>query len=171
NSTSSLLGNIFFLISHGQSVFKKLRTEVLSAIGDLNHRYSLKLCEIVLNILSTALRLYPVLPELTRHAKRDTVLPVGGGPDGRSPIFCPKGSESDTSFQVLHHLHEIWGPDAREFKAERWDRMRPNSWEHTPLGGGPRVCAGQRKAALETSYVIARMLQEFEKIESRENRP
>jgi len=33
------------------------------------------------------------------------------------------------------------------------------------------MCAGHQKATLEASYVVARMLQKFEKIESRDSRP
>jgi cytochrome P450 len=110
------------------------------------------------------------LPQLNRHALRDTVLPVGGGPDGRSPIFAPRGTKFDTSFYVLHHLPQIWGSDAEDYKPERWDTIKPNPWEYVPFAGGPRVCAGQQKATLEASYVVARMLQEFQRIESRDDR-
>ena len=34
-----------------------------------------------------ALRLYPSVPVNSRTAIRNTVLPTGGGPDYRSPIF------------------------------------------------------------------------------------
>ena len=33
------------------------------------------------------------------------------------------------------------------------------------------ACLGQQKAILETSYAVARMMQEFQKIESRDDRP
>jgi cytochrome P450 len=33
------------------------------------------------------------------------------------------------------------------------------------------MCLGQQKATLEASYVVARMLQEFQNIESRDERP
>lgn len=112
-----------------------------------------------------------MLPQLHRHALRDTILPVGGGRDGKAPIFAPKGTKFDTSFYVLHHLPEIWGSDAEEFNPDRWDTMKPKPWEYVPFGGGPRQCLGQIKAMLETSYVVVRMLQEFQNIESRDERP
>lgn len=122
-------------------------------------------------MFAIVLRLYPVLPGLKRIALRDTVLPVGGGPDGRSPVFCPAGTHFDTSFYVLHHQAKTWGPDVEEFNPDRWETFQPKSWEYVPFAGGPRMCAGHQKATLEASYVVARMLQEFEKIESRDSRP
>ncbi|KAF4634825.1 hypothetical protein G7Y89_g3274 [Cudoniella acicularis] len=169
-TTANLLGNIFFLISRHPAVFQKLRAQVLSTAGDLDYNKLMGM-KYLQNVINEALRLYPVLPQLNRHALRDTILPVGGGPDGRSPIFVPFGTKFDTSFYVLHHLPNIWGPDVEEFRPERWDTMKPNAWEYVPFAGGPRVCAGQQKATIEASYVVARMLQEFEKVESRDDRP
>jgi len=50
-------------------------------------------------------------------------------------------------------------------------KFQPASWEYIPFAGGPRMCTGHQKATLEASYVVARMLQKFEKIESRDSRP
>ena len=72
---------------------------------------------------------------------------------------------------MLHHQADIWGPDVEEFRPDRWDIFEPNTWEYLPFAAGPRKCAGQQKAIIETSYVIARMLQEFKSIESRDMRP
>ena len=119
---------------------------------------------------NAALRLYPVFPATNRVALRNTTLPVGGGPDGRSPIYVPAGTKFDTAFYVLHRLPEIWGPDAEEFKPDRWDTFKPGAWEFVPFGGGARVCMGQQKAMMEASYVVARLLQEFGEIEGRDER-
>jgi cytochrome P450 len=123
------------------------------------------------NKVFIALRLYPVLPGLNRVALRDTVLPVGGGADGKSPVFCAAGTHFNTSFYVIHHQAKIYGPDVEEFKPERWDTFQPKSWEYVPFAQGPRMCPGHHKATLEASYVVARIMQEFEKIESRDSRP
>jgi hypothetical protein len=111
-----------------------------------------------------------LLGSLGRSALRDTILPVGGGPDGRSLIFAPKGTRLDTSFYSLHHLPEIWGSDAEEFKPSRWDTIKPNSWKYVPFGGGLHACLGQQKATLENYYVIAGIVQEFQNIESCDGR-
>ena len=107
---------------------------------------------------------------MNRVALRDTTLPVGGGPNGDSPIFVPAGTVFDTAFYVLHRLPSIWGSDAGDFNLDRWDTFKPGAWEFVPFGGGMRACVGQQKAMIEASYVVTRMLQQFKRIESRDDR-
>ena len=107
---------------------------------------------------------------MNRVARVDTVLPVGGGQDGTSPIFAPAGTMFDTSWYSLHRLESIWGPDAREFKPSRWQTFKPSAWQYVPFGGVPRGCLGRTKALTEASYVIVRIMQEFRGIESRDDR-
>lgn len=120
--------------------------------------------------LDTALRLYPIVPFNIREAKRDTYLPVGGGPDGKSPVHVPKGHEVIFSVYTLHRDPEVFGPDADEFRPERWGKIRP-SWAYLPFNGGPRICIGQQFALTEAGYTITRIMQQFETIESRDPNP
>lgn len=120
--------------------------------------------------LDTALRLYPIVPFNIREAKRDTFLPVGGGPDGKSPVHVPKGHEVIFSVYTLHRDPEVFGPDADEFRPERWGKIRP-SWAYLPFNGGPRICIGQQFALTEAGYTITRIMQQFETIESRDPNP
>ena len=41
-------------------------------------------------ILNESQRLYPIVPSNSREAIEDTILPRGGGPDEKSPVFIPK---------------------------------------------------------------------------------
>ena len=120
-------------------------------------------------ISSTALRLYPLVPTNSRIALKDTVLPTGGGRLGTSPIFVPKGTLVATNSFVMHRFKDYHGTDADQFKPERWETKR-QAWDYLPFGGGPRVCPGQQLALTETSYTVARLLQEFSGIESRDDR-
>ena len=114
------------------------------------------------------MRLHPILSQLFRVALRDTKLPLGGGPNGTSPVYIRAGTLLATSFYTLHRLPSIWGSDAAEFKPDRWYNIKPKPWEFVPFGGGPRACVGQQKALMEASYVVVRVLQEYSKIESRD---
>lgn len=60
-----------------------------------------------------------------RTAERDTVLPKGGGPDGQSPLFVPKGTDCRFTTYSLHRRKDYWGDDADEFRPERWETHRP----------------------------------------------
>ena len=120
--------------------------------------------------IGTALRLYPVFPQMNRISLVDTILPKGGGPNGDSPIFAHAGTGFDTSWYNLHRLESIWGKNADEFKPDRWETFKPDAWQYVPFGGGPRSCLGRTKALVEASYVIVRIMQEFSHIESRDDR-
>lgn len=98
-------------------------------------------------------------------ANKDTVLPVGGGPDGKSPLFVKKNNVVTYSTFVMHRRKELFGEDADEFKPERWENIRPG-WEYLPFNGGPRICPGQKFAMTESSYTVARLIYAYKGIES-----
>lgn len=41
----------------------------------------------------------------------------------------------DYSVHVLHHRKDIWGPDAEDFRPERWEN-RKVGWEFLPVSCG-----------------------------------
>ncbi|KAL9031244.1 MAG: hypothetical protein Q9196_000712 [Gyalolechia fulgens] len=155
-TTAVLISNGFFLLARHPAVWDRLRQEALSLSRDQVTMDALLNMKYLRNVLNETLR--------------DTVLPRGGGPDGKSSIFVRKGTMFDTAFYVLHRQRDIWGDDAEAFKPDRWDTFKPETWQYQPFGGGPRACIGRQKALTEASYVIVRILQEFHHIESRDAR-
>lgn len=103
---------------------------------------------------------------------RDTILPVGGGKDGTSPVFVAKGVQVIYSVYAMHRRVDIYGEDADEYRPERWEngQLRP-LWGYLPFNGGPRICLGQQYALAEAGYLTVRLAQEFQKLESRDPRP
>ncbi len=100
-------------------------------------------------VLNESLRLYPVVPENARQATVDTVLPVGGGKDEKSPVFVAKGQFVHWSLYTMHRRKDLYGDDAEDFKPERWldqgDKKGLRvAWEYLPFNGGPRICIGRR---------------------------
>ena len=49
---------------------------------------------------------------------------MGGGEDGKSPLFVPKGQVVQWSLFAMHRRKELFGEDAEEFKPERWTTLR-----------------------------------------------
>ena len=45
----------------------------------------------------------------------------------------------------MHRRTDYYGPDADEFKPERWEVLRPG-WEYLPFNGGPRICIGRKSS-------------------------
>lgn len=64
----------------------------------------------------------------------------------------------------MHHRTDLWGPDAEEFRPERWEKRRPG-WDYLPFNGGPRICIGQQFALTEIAYVVARIMQRVDDID------
>ena len=117
-----------------------------------------------------ALRLYPVFPLLARVALTDTTLPTGGGSEGKTPIYIPKGTQVGINFYALHRETSVFGANVDDFDPGRWNSIHPGPWEYMPFGGGQRSCMGQQKALAEASYVLVRIAQKFRNIESRDDR-
>ncbi len=130
--------------------------------------------------------MHPPVPANTREAIRDTFLPVGGGPDGLSPMFVKKGTQVYYSVYSMHRREEFFGADPDSFNPERWQTLKP-VWEFLPFNGGPRICLG-RKVLLfapcfncspvaeqfsltEASYLTVRLVQNFEAMTPRDSHP
>jgi len=79
-----------------------------------------------------------------RVAATDTSLPVGGGPDGMSPIYIRKDSVITYVVYAMHRRKDLWGPDAESFRPERWEENGKHGWEYLPFNGGPRICLGRK---------------------------
>jgi cytochrome P450 len=94
---------------------------------------------------------------------RTTMLPTGGGPDGNSPILIRRGEVVVFSSYVNSRCKNLYGPDANEFRPERWEtgELTNIGWAYFPFNGGPRTCLGQDFAMMEVSYTLIRLLQEF----------
>lgn len=89
------------------------------------------------------LRLYPLVPSNFRYANKNTTLPLGGGPDGLSPIFIEKGERCVYSVYAAHRRKDIYGEDADIFRPERWGEGKARGWDFLPFNGGPRICIGR----------------------------
>ncbi|RFU80343.1 cytochrome p450 52a1 [Trichoderma arundinaceum] len=149
DTTASLLSSAFFVLSKRPDVWEKIQE-----------------CKYLSFVLKEAvLRLYPVIVTNSRMANNDTYLPVGGGEDGLSKVFIPKGQVVAYHYHVMHRRKDIFGDDADDFKPERWLNARPR-WGYLPFGGGARVCIGQQLALTEVSYTVFRFAQKFREIQS-----
>ena len=141
DTTASLLSNLWFEVARRPAVFAALRAEVDDVLprrqrpsyAQLRSMRFLRFC------LNESLRLHPPVPGNERLAVVDTVLPLGGGPDGSAPLLVRKGTIVSYVPYVMHRRKDLFGEDADEFRPERWEHLRPG-WEYLPFNGGPRIC-------------------------------
>ena len=125
DTTASLLAGVFFVLARRPDVWSKLRAEVGTLGGQKPSFEQIKDLKYLRMVLNETLRLYTVVPFNAREAVVDAVLPLGGGEDGKSPLFVPKGTIVNYTIAALHRRKDLYGEDADEFKPERWEKIRP----------------------------------------------
>ncbi|PKU62118.1 cytochrome P450 86A8 [Dendrobium catenatum] len=110
--------------------------------------------------LSETLRLYPSVPEDSKHVIADDVLPDN--------TFVPAGSAITYSIYSTGRLKSIWGDDCLEFRPERWlsndgSRFEPPAdfFKFVAFNAGPRVCLGKDLAYLQMKSIAAGVLLRY----------
>ncbi|KAF6834540.1 cytochrome p450 52e1 [Colletotrichum plurivorum] len=170
DTTASTLSALFWILARRPDVVKRLREEIEELGGRQPTWEEMKDMKYLNLVLKEILRLYPTVATMSRGAARDCKLPLGGGPDGKSPVFVPKGTMVRWSVFCMQRRKDIYGEDADEFRPERWEDRRPG-WEYLPFSGGPRICIGQQFALTQMSYFVVRIFQTFKSIQPRDDRP
>ncbi|RWW08088.1 hypothetical protein GW17_00028495 [Ensete ventricosum] len=106
--------------------------------------------------LSETLRLYPSVPEDSKHVVADDVLPDG--------TFVPAGSSVTYSIYSAGRMKSVWGNDCLEFLPDRWlspDGKRfemQDSFRFVAFNAGPRICLGKDLAYLQMKSIAAAVL-------------
>ncbi|KAL9053335.1 MAG: hypothetical protein Q9162_004835 [Coniocarpon cinnabarinum] len=160
DTTAGLMAYVFRLLVRHPDVLARLRKEVESVMGDD--------AQVDKSKIQKMPWLKCVITESKLEAGNATVLPQGGGKDGKSPLLVPKYRGLGYSPYFMHRRKDLYGEDAHEFKPERWEDGTLHEkigWGYLPFNGGPRICLGQEFALLETSYVTARIVQTFPRAE------
>lgn len=179
-TAATLSWTLYELGRHGD-VVAKLRAEILSVVGpDRTPTYAdLKGMKYLTSVINETLRLYPVVPFNVRFSLRDTTLPRGGGPDGTRPLAVLKDTPIGYTTLLMQRRGDLYPPgrsetttaaaafaNPLEFSPDRWATWQPRPWQYVPFNGGPRICIGQQFALTEMGYVLTRMFQRFERVES-----
>ncbi|KAK7410798.1 hypothetical protein VNO78_01899 [Psophocarpus tetragonolobus] len=135
----------------------RIRTEVAelcpNGIPDAD---SVPLLKTVAMVIKEVLRLYPPAAFVSREAYED--IQIGN-------LNVPKGVCLWTLIPTLHRDPEIWGPDANEFKPERFSEgvSKACKFPHTyvPFGLGTRLCLGKNFAMVQLKVVLALIISKF----------
>ncbi|KAF2576371.1 hypothetical protein F2Q70_00000035, partial [Brassica cretica] len=106
--------------------------------------------------LSETLRLYPSVPEDSKHVVNDDILPDG--------TFVPAGSSVTYSIYAAGRMKTTWGEDCLEFKPERWISpedgkfVNHDQYRFVAFNAGPRICLGKDLAYLQMKTIAAAVL-------------
>lgn len=107
-------------------------------------------------VFNEALRLYPPIPIEIKQALSSTTLPDGTRlPAGCIVVWC---------VWALNRARATWGPDADQFRPERWLSSPTNrgAAEFPVFNGGPRLCLGKTMAERVAVQVIASVAWAFD---------
>lgn len=84
-------------------------------------------------------------------------------PDG---THVKKGDEVIFQSFCQGRHEKVWGPDAKQFKPERWlncegNLVRPEPGKYVVFHMGPRICLGQNMATLEVLLTMSLLLKKY----------
>ena len=88
---------------------------------------------------------------LSAHQPSEQVMVMASYP---SPAKSPN---------VIMRSKEIWGPDATEFRPERWENVtnrQKNAF--IPFSHGPRACVGRNVAEMEMKMIAASWARRYD---------
>ncbi|KAK9418660.1 putative Cytochrome P450 [Seiridium unicorne] len=165
DATAISLSSIFYHLLQNPKVVEKLREELAHAEenGSLSERPTFKEAqdlEYLQAIIKEASRLHPAtgLP-------LERLVPEGGTTIAGQ--FFPAGTTVGVNTWVEHRDPRTWGPDAEQFRPERWlisDEsplaMMNRHW--IPLGAGSRLHIGKNILLLEVIKLAPRITRDFD---------
>lgn len=161
---NSLSGILYYLLKTPQT-FQKLRQEIderkkQGKIGRFVPFKEAQEMPYLQAVIKEALRLHPSV-----GVPFERVVPPGGAQIG--DYFFPEGTIVGVNAWVMQHDQSVFGPDADEFRPERWmidDKEKLSLMERNwmPFGLGSRTCIGRHVAMLEMSKLVPRIISEFD---------
>jgi len=172
---------VLWELSKNRRVQENLRTEIMEKLGEIRARgdsdFSVNDFDSMPYLLAVgkeALRVYPIAIELIRAPKKDDVLPLSKpivGVSGKvyKELPIPAGTRVMISTVAYNVNKDVWGPDAYEFRPERWLNVREKP--ESPVGvygnlvtfsGGNRSCIGWRFAVIELHTFMVTLVRQFD---------
>ncbi len=154
-TTATTLSWAWLLLSQNPQAYAKLEAEVASVLNGraptADDVQQLVYCNAV---IKESLRSYPVAWITRRVALED--VEIGG-------YQIEKGTSVFLSPWVVHH-DARWFPQPDAFLPERWLKDKaelPPREAYLPFGGGPRICIGNGFAMMESTLILAAVLQHY----------
>ncbi|XP_058224572.1 cytochrome P450 86A8-like [Rhododendron vialii] len=168
DTSSAALSWFFYLVIQNpiveENIIKEICTVLIETRGDDVSKWVIEPLEFeevdrlvyLKASLSETLRLYPSVPEDSKHVVADDILPDG--------TFVPSGSSVTYSIYSAGRMKSTWGEDCLEFRPERWLSVERKSFvihdqfKFVAFNAGPRICLGRDLAYLQMKSIAAAVL-------------
>ncbi|KXL48014.1 MAG: hypothetical protein FE78DRAFT_29505 [Acidomyces sp. 'richmondensis'] len=164
-TTATAMTWAIYLLCKHPDVQNKLRQEVRSHLPSLDQEITaadIDGCQYLHAVCTEVLRLWAPVTLTMRVADKDTSINNHFVPKGTTIILAPWAINTSTL---------LWGPDALEFKPERWldaDGRANNrggadsNYSFLTFLHGPRSCIGQKFSQAEFACILAAWAGRFE---------
>ncbi|KAH7907834.1 cytochrome P450 [Hygrophoropsis aurantiaca] len=174
DTTSAAMTLALFALTQHTEVQAKLRQELLTVESETPSMDELLALPYLDGVVREALRVHPPLPIVMRVAMKDDVIPLDipftdKNGQVQTEIRVSKGDYIVVPILAINRSEALWGPDAKEFKPERWESPPeslsniPGVWGHLlTFLGGPRACIGYRFALIEMKALLFTLVRAFE---------
>ncbi|KAJ7767227.1 cytochrome P450 [Mycena metata] len=172
-TTSSAIAWALYELSVNPLVQTKLREELFTLSTDSPTLEEINSLPYMDNVIRETLRVHAPVSHLTRVAAADDVLPLGTpclDTKGRklNSITIRKGQNVRIPIVDVNTDLTLWGPDAAEFRPERWDQL-PKAVEAIPsvwgnmltFLAGPHNCIGFRLSLAEQKVLLFVLVRAF----------
>ncbi|KIM65670.1 hypothetical protein SCLCIDRAFT_1212070 [Scleroderma citrinum Foug A] len=154
---------------------KRLREEILSFDGEPTYDQISKDFPYFDAVVHEIFRLHPAVQDMPRMAKEDDIIPLSQPVCTKSgefthDIFVARGTLVGIPISFINRSDALWGPDAKQFRPERWleaDGITPQARElqgyrHLlTFGDGPKMCLGKLFAIAEVKTVLWVVVKNF----------
>ncbi|KAL5561772.1 hypothetical protein UlMin_031519 [Ulmus minor] len=163
DTTSAALTWFFWLISNNPRVEKEILEEINGQSSEGSIYEEVKEMVYTHAAICESMRLYPPVPNDSKEAVSDDVLPEG--------TVVKKGDKVIYLPYAMGRLEELWGKDWAEFKPERWLKeeeettkrvfVARDAYTYPVFQAGPRICLGKEMAFLQMKRVVAGVMKNF----------
>ncbi|KAF5377225.1 hypothetical protein D9615_006348 [Tricholomella constricta] len=165
-TVSAMVVWVLYELSQNPKLQSELREEISTvrdaSFDELNNKYPL-----LDALLKETLRLHPAILE-NHHEAADTItVPLSEPLFGTSEmhLVIPKGTIIAIPLNVIQTDPEVWGPDAHEFRPQRWIERKEagicGGRELLAFSEGPRSCIGKAFALTEIKALTVTLLRQF----------
>lgn len=141
-----------------QDVQMKVLQEIEDVIGSSNEEVEYEMLNSLTYlemVIKESMRLFPVLPVIGRHCKKDVQI---------EKCVIPAGATIMINIFNTQRSTKNWGEDAHLFDPERFSTeniSKIHPYAFIPFSGGPRICIGLKYAMNVMKIILVHFLRNY----------